>query len=115
MNFFFDKGIKVPEQISITGYDDSVYASMVRPKLTTVHQDVRQKGTYGTETSDAADSGRRIEGVKYKKSGLSGKEGFCQRMTESLFCLICIKIKSKLWLDFKFREKPVDFAEIQGL
>ena len=43
MNFFFDKGIKVPEQISITGYDDSVYASMVRPKLTTVHQDVRQK------------------------------------------------------------------------
>lgn len=43
MNFFFDKGIKVPEQISITGYDDSVYASMVRPKLTIVHQDVRQK------------------------------------------------------------------------
>ena len=43
MNIFFDKGIKVPEQISITGYDDSVYASMVRPKLTTVHQDVRQK------------------------------------------------------------------------
>ena len=36
-------------------------------------------------------------------------------MTGSLFRLICIKIKSKLWLDFKFREKPVDFAEIQGL
>ena len=36
-------------------------------------------------------------------------------MTESLFCLICIKIKSKFVLDFKFREKPVDFAEIQGL
>ena len=37
-------------------------------------------------------------------------------MTESLFfCLICIKIKLKNWLDFKFREKPVDFAEIQGL
>ena len=37
-------------------------------------------------------------------------------MTESLFfCLICIKTKLKLWLDFKFREKPVDFAEIQGL
>ena len=33
-------------------------------------------------------------------------------MTESLFfCLICIKIKLKLWLEFKFREKPVDFAE----
>ena len=43
MNFLFDEGIKVPDQISITGYDDSMYASMVRPKLTTVHQDVRQK------------------------------------------------------------------------
>ena len=43
MNFFFDKGIKVPDQISITGYDDSMYASMVRPKLTTVHQNVQQK------------------------------------------------------------------------
>ena len=43
MNFFFDKGIKVPDQISITGYDDSMYASMVRPKLTTVHQDVQKK------------------------------------------------------------------------
>ncbi len=36
-------------------------------------------------------------------------------MTESLYFQICIKIKLKLWLDFKFREKPVDFAEIQGL
>ena len=37
-------------------------------------------------------------------------------MTESLFfCLICIKTKLKLWLDFKFHEKPVDFTEIQGL
>ena len=37
-------------------------------------------------------------------------------MTESLFfCLICIKTKLKRWLDFKFREKPVDFAKIQGL
>lgn len=43
MNFFFDQGIKVPEQISITGYDDSIYAQMVRPKLTTVHQDVGLK------------------------------------------------------------------------
>lgn len=43
MNFFLDQGIKIPDQISITGYDDSIYAQMVRPKLTTVHQDVSQK------------------------------------------------------------------------
>lgn len=97
MNFFFDKGIRVPDQISITGYDDSMYASMVRPKLTTVHRGCPEKSTYGSETSDEADPGRRIEGIKYKKSGLSGKEGFCQRMIEFFFfCLICIKTELKL-------------------
>ena len=34
---------KVPEQVSVTGFDDSIYARMVRPRLTTVHQDVGQK------------------------------------------------------------------------
>ena len=49
INFFFDEGIMVPEQISVTGYDDSVYASMIRPKLTTVHQDVPQKAHVALE------------------------------------------------------------------
>ncbi len=66
MNFFFDKGIMVPDQISITGYDDSVYASMVRPKLTTVHQDIPAKSTYGAETSDEADSGRELKELNIK-------------------------------------------------
>ena len=43
MNFLSDHGIKVPEQVSVTGFDDSIYARMVRPRLTTVHQDVSQK------------------------------------------------------------------------
>ena len=38
MNYFFDQGIRIPDQISIVGYDDSIYAEFVRPKLTTVHQ-----------------------------------------------------------------------------
>ena len=46
---FFDEGIMVPEQISVTGYDDSVYASMIRPKLTTVHQDIPQKAHVALE------------------------------------------------------------------
>ena len=57
----------VPDQISVTGYDDSVYASMVRPKLTTVHQDVPAKSTCGVETSDEIDSGRKLDRIKYKK------------------------------------------------
>lgn len=43
MNFFSDSGIDVPEQISVAGFDDSIYAEFVRPRLTTVHQDVNQK------------------------------------------------------------------------
>ena len=43
INFFSDKGIKIPEQISVTGFDDNFYAQIVRPKLTTIHQDVHQK------------------------------------------------------------------------
>ena len=86
----------VPDQISVTGYDDSVYASMIRPKLTTVHQDIPAKSTCGIGTSDEIDSGRDAERIKYKKTSLSGKEGFCQRMTESLFfCPIVHKNRSK--------------------
>mgnify|MGYP000296684988 CR=1 FL=1 len=41
--FFTDRGIRIPDQISITGFDDNFYAQIVRPKLTTIHQDVHQK------------------------------------------------------------------------
>ena len=43
-NFCTAQGIRIPDQISIVGYDDSIYAEFVRPKLTTVHQDIHQKG-----------------------------------------------------------------------
>lgn len=45
MNYFIDRGIKIPEQISIVGFDDNMYATLVRPKLTTVHQDVSLKAS----------------------------------------------------------------------
>ncbi len=39
-----DHGIKVPEDISVAGFDDSEYARMCRPELTTIHQDMALKG-----------------------------------------------------------------------
>ena len=33
-------GIKVPEQVSVTGFDDLVFAPVVTPSLTTVHMDM---------------------------------------------------------------------------
>jgi DNA-binding LacI/PurR family transcriptional regulator len=37
-------GLRVPEDLSIVGYDDSPLATASRPQLTTVHQEVASKG-----------------------------------------------------------------------
>ncbi|HEX2807045.1 MAG TPA: LacI family DNA-binding transcriptional regulator [Kineosporiaceae bacterium] len=39
-----DLGIKVPEQLSVVGFDDNPLARRMRPALTTVRQDVAAKG-----------------------------------------------------------------------
>lgn len=44
MNYLQDKGIRIPHDISVAGFDDSEYAMLARPALTTIRQDVRQKG-----------------------------------------------------------------------
>lgn len=49
INFFHDKGIRVPDEISVTGFDDCMYCEFVRPRLTTVHQDIDQKGTIAVQ------------------------------------------------------------------
>ncbi|WP_167959159.1 LacI family DNA-binding transcriptional regulator [Anaerosporobacter faecicola] len=53
MNYFIDLGIDIPSQISITGFDDNMYATLVRPKLTTVKQDVEAKGATAMQKLDA--------------------------------------------------------------
>lgn len=50
MDYLYDKGIRVPKDISITGYDDNTIGRMIRPALTTVHQDIEGKGTIAVET-----------------------------------------------------------------
>lgn len=44
MNYFMDRGIRIPEDLSITGFDDNLMSKIVRPSLTTVGQDVTKKG-----------------------------------------------------------------------
>ena len=44
INYFYDKGIKVPDGMSIVGFDDNIFARNVRPMLTTVKQNVGEKG-----------------------------------------------------------------------
>lgn len=40
MAALYDEGLRVPEDISVLGYDDLTIASRVRPALTTVHQPI---------------------------------------------------------------------------
>ncbi len=44
LNDLCDRGRKVPEDISVTGFDDNYTARIVRPALTTVRQDMTQRG-----------------------------------------------------------------------
>lgn len=44
VNYLKDRGVKIPQEISITGFDDNEYARIVRPALTTVSQNVMEKG-----------------------------------------------------------------------
>jgi LacI family xylobiose transport system transcriptional regulator len=39
-----DLGLRVPEDVSIVGYDDVDVAQFTDPPLTTVHQPIRRKG-----------------------------------------------------------------------
>ena len=43
VNFLLDHEIDVPGQLSVTGFDDNMLAQLLRPRLTTVHQNVSRK------------------------------------------------------------------------
>jgi LacI family transcriptional regulator len=44
VSFYQDAGVPVPGRISITGFDDNIFARLVRPRLTTIHQESGEKG-----------------------------------------------------------------------
>ena len=44
ISIFFGEGLRVPDDISVAGFDDNVYARLSRPMLTTVRQSVQEKG-----------------------------------------------------------------------
>lgn len=59
--YFNDHNINVPEDISVVGFDDNVYATLCRPMLTTMHQDVTQKATIAIQYIRDLIAGKKIE------------------------------------------------------
>ena len=50
MNILQDQGIRVPDDISIIGFDDNLYGRLHRPALTTMHQDAEHRGRMAART-----------------------------------------------------------------
>jgi len=46
---FADRGVRVPEHISVVGHDDTALAEMVTPRLTTVHIPAAAAGATATQ------------------------------------------------------------------
>lgn len=44
INVLSAEGLRIPEDISVTGFDDNIYARLSKPALTTVRQSVYEKG-----------------------------------------------------------------------
>ena len=44
-----EKGVSVPQEKSIVGFDDNYLCRLTYPTLTTIHQDAEQKGVLATD------------------------------------------------------------------
>lgn len=56
-----DSNIKIPDEISITGYDDIYVSSLITPRLTTVHQNTYKMGEKSIEVLIDKIEGNNIE------------------------------------------------------
>ena len=50
ISFLSDRGVSIPEELSVIGFDDNRLARWHRPALTTVHQDIEEKGELAART-----------------------------------------------------------------
>ncbi|SCP98816.1 LacI family DNA-binding transcriptional regulator [Anaerobium acetethylicum] len=61
MNYLSDRGKIIPDDISVVGFDDNASATIVRPALTTIHQDVTKKGEVAVEKLLKMVNGEELE------------------------------------------------------
>jgi DNA-binding LacI/PurR family transcriptional regulator len=56
-----ERGLRIPDDISITGFDDTLLASRIWPGLTTVRQPTRRMGEAAAQTLIDRVMGRKVE------------------------------------------------------
>jgi LacI family transcriptional regulator len=59
-----ESGLKVPENISIIGFDDSEFCKYVTPALTTVKKPIREMSTEGAGRLMEMLEGREVKGER---------------------------------------------------
>ena len=90
MNYLQDHGIPVPEQVSVTGFDDCIYAELLHPPLTTVRQNVPAKAEAAVELLVRLIRQEPVECKNYLRSIISLVQGFCFCDNVFQWCGICI-------------------------
>lgn len=76
LQFFAEQHIRVPEEISVVGYDDSNIALMTTPTLTSIRQDVERIGTTAVDLVAKMLAGEAVEDVMVDAS-LSIRQSTC--------------------------------------
>ena len=61
MNSLRDRGIHVPDDISVCGFDDNMYSRFSRPAITTIHQSASEKGELAVKYMMEQLQGKKIE------------------------------------------------------
>ncbi len=59
MNGLREQGVRVPEDVSVIGFDDAEYAKMCFPGLTTIRQNIKEKGKLAAQYVIAAATNER--------------------------------------------------------
>jgi len=62
------RGLRVPEDISIVGFDDTAQAEIVTPKLTTVRQPLAELGRTGVSLLNRLIDGQRLDALRMELS-----------------------------------------------
>lgn len=52
INYLSDQGYRIPDDVSVSGFDDNILSHVVRPRLATVHQDVAGKAEMAVKKID---------------------------------------------------------------